>query len=219
MLKKFFATMLFVLTVAANCSAMTFQSPVEIGSVSIAGGESAIKIFGATNINATQSSRPDTYVKGTANFGELYLHFDGEAFNRKMQQANSSADMMRIYDEVSFFGGRDVKNSVPIFVFEGVTTISRIANDAGLKLYLLATETGGGGSMTVIGERGGKWVKFFNTSETLKTYNVGRNFYMTNLRVAGDEIIFGYRSQQSDDYRELQYKWDAVAQWFGVAVR
>lgn len=216
MLKKFFATTFLLLIMSANCAAMNFSQPVHIGTVSTAGNEYAIEIDGATKIDATLNNRGD-YVTGTAIFGGLYLHFDGAALAEKIRSATESTDFTAIYNSVSFFGGNDAKNSVPYYVFEGSTGISRIDNDAGLELYLLATETGGGGSMSVIGLRGDKWVKFFTTRDACKTYGIDYNFYLTNLHTAGDEIIFTYRRAQTDTYRELHYRWDSSAQWFNVA--
>lgn len=216
MLKKFFSATILLLMMAANCSAMTLQTPAEIGSVSIA-GDNGIKISGATNINATSGSEPGSCVKGTATFGELWLHFDGDRLNQLLTQSPDS-DMMKIYNEVSFFGSSDVKNSVPFFVFEGLTKIYRLGNDAGLTMYLLSTETGDNGSDAVIGEHGGKWVKYFDTSDAKKNYGL-RNFFKTDCRVAGNKIIFRYKAQQSDTYREIHYTWSEAAQWFAVDVK
>ena len=216
MLKKFFAATILLLTLSANCFAMNFSQPVNIGSVSTAGNEDAITINRATKIDATTDSRGN-YVTGTATFGGLYLHFDGATLAEKIRASNELTNFAEIYDSVSFFGGSDVNNSVPYYVFEGSTGIFRIDNDAGLELYLLATDTGGGGSMTVIGLRGDKWVKYFTTNDACKTYGINYNFHLTNLHTAGDEIIFTYKLEQTDIYRELHYRWDSAAQWFGVA--
>lgn len=203
-----------LMMLSANCSAViNFQEPVEVGSVSTGGGN-GIKISGATDINATTDNRGN-YFAGTATFGELYLHFDAMKLAQKAQAAKSSADMMKIYDEVSFFGSSDVANSVPYFVFEGITKIYRIDNNAGLTLYLLAMETGGGGSMTVIGERGGKWLKYFNTRDDKKKFDIAPNFYLTDFYTDGDEIIFRY-SPDNTNVRELHYRWDSATQRFAV---
>ena len=214
MLKKFFAATILLLMMSANCAAMNFSKPYPIGTVSNAGNEDALRISGANKIDATLDNRGN-YVTGTANFDGLYLHFDGAALVEKLRGTDESTDFGAIYNSVSFFGGSDVKNSVPYYVFEGSTGIFRIDNDAGLALYLLATETGGGGSMTVIGLRGGKWVKFFTTSDACKVYGISYDFHLTNLSAAGDEIIFTYRSE-AGTYRELHYRWDSAAQWFSV---
>ena len=222
MLKKIFSVTvaIFFLTLSTTCAAMTFQQLVKIGSVSQGDRSGSIKIFDATKIDATRSSQEDCYVKGTATFGTLYLHFDGESFARKIQRATTSDDMIKIYSQVSFFGGSDVKNSVAHFVFEGRTNIYRLPNDAGIEMYLLEGETGGGGVMKVIGNRAGKWVNFFDTNDTKKNYGIGRDFFLNDLRVVGDEIIFVYRSgSEQNSCRELHYKWNAAAQWFGVSCK
>lgn len=216
MLKKFFALTILFLMTSASCLAMTFQNPAEIGSVSAGGGDK-LKIDGATEIHATPASRPNTYIKGVATFGEIYLYFDCAALSDKVKFANTSADMLKIYNETSFFGSSDAKNTVPHFVYEGLTKIYRIANDGGIKLYLLATETGGGGSMEVIGTNyDGTWVKYFNTRDGKKIFGLGYDFYFNSFRVAGDTIIFRYA--QDNNVRELCYKWNSSTQRFDVSI-
>lgn len=218
-LKKIFMATLLMLIISANCLAMTFQEPVSVGAVTFAGSENAIEIYGATKIDATTGFKENCFVKGMATFNEtLYLHFDGEALMQRMMQNPSSAEMIKIYDEVSSIGSLDVANTVPFFVFEGSTKIYRLPNDAGLEIYLLATETGGGGSMRVIGNSSGNWVEYFNTNDDRKNYGFDVNFYLSNFRVEGDEIIFSYISD-SEVFRELCYRWDSSAQWFSVNVR
>ncbi|MBQ7453515.1 MAG: hypothetical protein IJS69_00445 [Selenomonadaceae bacterium] len=199
-MRKFFAMTILLLMMSATCFAMTFQQPVEIGTVSTAGGN-AITIDGTTNVDATAGGALNTYIKGTAIFDEaLYLHFDGNG-------------------NKSFFGSSNVKNSVQVYVFEGRTKIYRLGNDAGRDMFLLATETGGGGSVKVIGNQAGKWVQFFDTTDARKDYGIGYNFYMMDFKVVGDEIIFRYKAQPGNIYHELHYKWDKHAQWFGVDVK
>lgn len=215
-MKKFFAVLILLLMTSASCLAMTFQNPVEIGSISAGGGDK-LKIDGATEIHAIPASRPNTYIKGVVTFGEIYLHFDCEALADRVKFAETSADMMKIYDETSFVGSRDVKNSVPHFIYEGLTKIYRIDNDGGLKLYLLSTETGGGGLMEVVGTNYyGNWVKYFNTRDGKKTFGLGYDFYFKSFRVAGDTIIFRY--EQDNNVRELHYKWNSSTQRFDVSV-
>ena len=215
-MKKFFVLTILLLMTSASCLAMTFQGPVAIGTIS-SSGDNAIIIDGTTNIDATFGRASNSYIKGTAVFGgKLYLHFDGELFVNKTRQQFTPA----IYNEVSFFGDRNKKNSVPHFVFEGSTKIYRIDNDANLALYLLATETGGGGSMTVIGTKSdGTWVKYFDTSDGKKNFGLNNDFYLQNFYTSGDAIIFRYSQWQTGTVRELYYNWDAANQWFGVALK
>ena len=214
-MKKFFALTILLLMTSASCLAMTFQSPVTIGTIS-SSGDNAIVIDGTTNIDATAGQQSNSYIKGVAVFGgKLYLHFDGELFVNKMSQAFTPA----IYNEVSFFGDRNIKNTVAHFVFEGSTKIYRIDNDGNLALYLLATETGGGGSMTVIGTKSdGTWVKYFDTGDGKKNFGLSRDFYLQNFYTSGNAIIFRYSQWQTGTVCELHYNWDDKAQWFGIAV-
>ena len=197
--KKFFAATFALLLLAAQASAMTFQQPVKIGLVGI-GGSNGLRIEGATKIDAQQVG--DSYTNGYAIFGDkLYLHFD-----------DATADD---FTSGSWFGASDRKNTVQYYVFEGSTAVSRLPNDAGLDMYLLTTEFGAGNCVTVIGERDGKWVKFFDSRDANKLYNL-RGWYMTKLQVAGDTITLSMSSFDQKNSCELRYRWVASSKWFGV---
>lgn len=215
-MKKIFALTMLLLMTSASCLAMTFQTPVEVGTIS-SGGDNSIVIDGTTAIDATAGRKSNSYIKGVAVFGgKLYLHFDGELLTYKAQQQFN----IKIYDEVSFFGDRNQKNSVPHFVFEGSTKIFRIDNDANLALYLLATETGGGNLMKVIGTKtDGTWIKYFDTRDGKKNFGLSHDFYLQNFFVNGNVIIFRYSQWQTGIIRELHYTWDDKSQWFSAEVK
>ena len=199
MFKKFFAATIFLLMFAAQTSAMTFQQPEKIGSAGI-GGRQGLSIEGATKIDAEMNQ--NVYMKGYAIFGDkLYLHFD-----------DATADD---FTSGSWFGSSDVKNTVQYYVFEGSTSISRLPNDAGIDMYLLTTETGGGNIAAVIGERDGKWVKFFDTNITKETYGL-RGYFTKDIKVSGDTITLVMSSFDEKNSCVIQYRWDSSAKWFGV---
>ncbi|MBR4383459.1 MAG: hypothetical protein IKP64_07870 [Selenomonadaceae bacterium] len=199
MLKKFFALTFALVLFAAQACAATFQSPVKIGSVGV-GGRNGLSIEGATKIDGDFNGK--VYMKGVALFGDkLYLHFDDAA----------ASD----FNAGSYFGSSDVKNSVQYYVFEGSTNISRLPNDTGVDMYLLTTETGGGNRTAVIGNRDGKWVKFFDTNSAKKTYGL-RGYFTKNIRVTGDTIILELSSFDEKNSCELRYRWDSANKWFGV---
>ena len=200
-LKKIFASTIFLLmfAFAAQTSAMTFQQPVKIGLAGIGGGN-GLRIEGATKIDAQQVG--DSYTNGYAIFGDkLYLHFD-----------DATADD---FTSGSWFGASDKSNTVQYYVFEGSTAVSRLPNDAGLDMYLLTTEFGAGNCVTVIGERDGKWVKFFDTNDAKKVFNL-RGWYTSDIRVSGDTITLSMSSFDQKNSCELRYRWDESAKWFGV---
>ena len=205
MFKKFFALTILLLTFATQASAMELQIQPKKWFVSIGSDPFTLRTEGATQIEGDNS-------KGVVRFGEnLYLHFDGELY-RNFSDENFDAVM----NNSSRFGGRDIKNTVPYFVFEGSTKIYPIANDAGLPMFALITETGGGGLIAVIGERGGKWVQYFDTSIDRRNFNIGLEYYLRNFYAAGDTLIFVYEHWETKKTYELRYKWDVAAQWFGV---
>ena len=199
MLKKFFALTFAFMLFAAQASATTFQSPVKIGHAGTAGAH-GLDIDGATKIDGDSDGKG--YKKGVALFGDkLYLHFD----------IATSAD----YDNGGSFGSGDVKNTVPYYVFEGGTKISRLPNDTGVDMYLLQTEYGAGNGVALIGNRGGKWVKFFDTHDVKQNFGL-RGYYTKNIRFSGNTITLVMSSFDQKNSCELRYTWDEAAQWFGI---
>ena len=203
-MKKFFAAMIFLLMISAQASAMDLKINRNADwSIRLAEEPFTLKIEGYSRLDGNFS-------KGVAQFGNLYFHFDCKLFEEKnFEQAEK---------EASRFGGRDFKNTVPIYTFEGSTRIYPITSDDGREFFLLATETGGGGSMKVIGERGGKWVKYFDTQDVQKNNQMAWDFYLQNFYVDGDKIIFVYEKWEPKKICRLVYKWDEAAAWFGVEV-
>lgn len=190
-MKKFFALAIFFMMFVAQASAMNLTLRESVGSISQNSTPNEIKIEGYTQLDGNFS-------KGVAVFNDLYLHFDCS-------------------NGTSRFGGKNFSDTVPVYVFEGLTKIFPVSGDNGREFYLLATETGGGGSFKVIGARDGKWVQYFDTSDMRK--QIPREFYLENFFAEGDTIIFLYKEWQKENFCELRYKWDAAAQWFGVEVR
>ena len=209
-MKKFFIPMIFLLMIAAQASAMNLQLERTNWFITLGKEQFTLRIEGSDLADGD-------YSKGVAKFGNLYFHFDAPALNY-VAKSRSFEDEQKIFDDASRFGSGDFENTVPVYVFEGGTHIYPISG-GGHEFYLLATETGGGGSMKVIGERGGKWVKFFDTNDAKKNYGVAYDFYIEDFHAADDTIIFVYKKWQEDNFCELRYKWDEAAQWFGVEVR
>ncbi|MBR0260248.1 MAG: hypothetical protein IJQ85_00435 [Selenomonadaceae bacterium] len=207
-MKKFFAALICLLIMSAQVSAMNLTLYESVGSVSLGSKPFELKIEGYTKLDGNFS-------KGVAIFnGNLYFHFDAPSLKEKMPQAKNFAEEQKIFDMASRFGSSDFSNTVPVFVFEGMTKIYPMSSDDGRKFYLLATETGGGGSMKVIGDRNGTWVKYFDTLDMRK--QMPQEFYLENFYAEGDTIIFLYKQWQQENFCELRYKWNENNQWFGV---
>ena len=200
-MKKFFSwTILFLMMITAQASAMELKINRDVDwFVSVGNREGALKIEGS---NLPKGN----YFNGTAIFGDrLYLHFDSTIATDN-------------FDEMSKFGGRDINNTVPLYAFEGSTRIYPV-NGGGHEFFLLVTETGGGGCSNLIGERGGKWVQYFDTCTTRRQHGIGLEYMLTNFTTEGDTLVFTYQHWQTKKTYELRYKWDEAAQWFGVDVR
>lgn len=210
-MKKFLMGMFFLLMVSAQASAMnlTFNRDVDY-SISLGREPFTLKINGGELLEGD-------YSKGVVLFnGDLYFHFDATLFRDKLPQAKTRDEEQRIFDAASRFGSSDFANAVPVFTFEGRTQIFPIKSDDEHKFYLLATETGGGGFIKVIGERGGKWVKYFDTFDMRK--QIPREYYLENFYTDDDTVIFLYKEWQKKNYCTLCYKWDESEQWFNVEI-
>ena len=205
-MKKFFATIIFLLMLSAQASAMDLKLSQSLGNISLGRNNFTLKIEGS-NLN------DGDYSKGVATFGDLFFHFDCTLFN-EIQSRNKTFE--EIESSASRFGSSDFENAVPVYVFEGMTKIYRLSSDDGREFYLLATETGGGSSMKVIGSRAGKWTKFFDTSDMRK--QIPREYYIEDFFAAGDTITFVYKEWQENNFCELRYKWNEAANWFGVEI-
>ena len=210
MLKKFRLAVILVLMFSSQASAMQLKINESVGSIGLGAGAFTLQIDGGKQIEGDSS-------KGVVLFKNLYFHFNALLLKEKMPQAKSYDEEQKIFDRASRFGGTDVENCVPVFVFEGRTKIIPICSDDGREFYLLATETGGGGSIKVIGERDGAWVQYFDTYDTRR--QLGGEFYIKDFYVAGDTIVFVYEEWNTKATRELHYKWDEAAQWFGVEIK
>lgn len=197
-MKNFLVAVCLLIILSAQASAMNLTLHEPIGSITLGSEPFTLKIEGYTRLDGDFS-------KGVAVFGEdLFFHFDC----RKV--------MEETFDAASSFGSSDSSNAVPVYVFEGRTQIYPISGGDGRNFYLLATETGGGSSLKVIGDHGGSWVKYFDTLDMRK--QIPYDFYLEDFYADGDTIIFLYKEWQKENYCQLRYKWDEAAQWFGVEI-
>ena len=209
---------LFILffIISSDCLAITLSQPVKIGEIIYRGG---LDLRGATSIKDFSTvKRPGIYDRGVASFGNsLYLYFNREYYEQNFKSAKTLNDRIKLRNKVSRFGGADVKNSVPIFVFEGGTEIYQIKNDGGIELYLTKSGTGSGDGFEVFGTtKEGKWVKYFDTDDAVKNFGIPRDEWFSRFFTFGDTIIIQYHPQHSSNNSELRYKWDDKAKWFGV---
>ena len=207
-MKKFFALMIALMMFAAQASAMNLRLERTEWFITLGKEQFTLRITGSDLADGD-------YSKGVAKFGNLYFHFDAPALNYVMK-SSSFEDEQKIFDAASRFGSRDFENTVPVFTFEGGTHIYPIRGD-GHEFYLLATETGGGESSKLIGERDGKWVKYFDTLDVKRRLKQW-DFYLQRYYADGDTIIFEYEQEKTQRRYEIRYKWDEAAQWFGVEV-
>ena len=203
-MKKFLAAVFLIIIFSAQASAMDLKLNRETDYfISLGAKPLTLNIKGYTNLEGDFS-------KGVAQFGNLYFHFDCNLFNEKPFEIAEK--------EASRFGSSDFENAIPVYVFEGGTKIYPITSDDGREFFLLATETGGGSSMKVIGSRDGKWVKYFDTLDVKRNKQIAWDYYVKNFYVDGDKIIFEYEHWETKKICRLVYKWDNSAKWFGIEI-
>ena len=226
MKKVLFSFLMMFFVISANCSAMTFSQPVEIGKISLA-PMGLFEVEGYAYHKGTTSTKKEyahlnMYEQGLARFGDgedaLYFRYDS---NQKVETPNS------VVPEIfSKFGSQDAKNNVQ--VLPGIpTTIFRIRTDSGITFYMLShgDAAGFGTHQTLIGRRkDGTFVKYFETREIKKRYFDSRTASRTSDelgKIAFEEntMIIRYGKYDVNGFvpsGEFRFKWDDSAQWFGV---
>ena len=224
-MKKFFGILAILMILSSNCFAMIFSQPINTGgSIMFMQAGGGMRITNATyNDGDFYRNNRNMYGKGMARFGNgedaLYVHYN--AYNISN-------------DDKVYFGGKDMRNTVPIESFVFGEEIFKITTNESITFYMIHTsydlpdETW----WTLIGRRkDGVWVKYFESAEIEKKYfsshgNVweGQSICCDNFRVNGDTIIIEYSRYHKNLGKhgnlikegEFRFKWDDSAQWFGV---
>lgn len=219
MKKILFSFLMMFFVISANCSAMTFSQPVEIGKF---GRTQEPGIGGGFLIEGSSYNEGDIYKrkgnicrygKGSARWGNgddaLYLHYD--AYNSKAQIGDKNINNT-IKDEFA---------AAPL-----VSTIMRVDTDSKKVIYILFTsyDIPEDDVYECIGKHSnGEWVKYFSTNDIVKRYfgeKQGHGF--GKIRIENDTITVPYKLFSNGNYSnptstgEFRFKWDDSAQWFGV---
>lgn len=232
--KLFLVVICTLVAFSTSASAMTFSQPVKIGSIgwSTQSPLFGLPINGATYNDGTTEPRdadlkrlsklgvykPEkgfiTYIKGTAAFGSgvdaLYCKYDiSDVTNSK-------------YDTALLFGG---KNNYVLTIDAHYKEINRITSDGDLTIYTLYHNYGVS-HLHILGKRSdGSWVLFVDSKNISKAYFGGNEGYKLRGGIIydepttkGDTIIVKYCKFPNFDNKlgEFRFKWDEVAQWFGV---
>ena len=234
--KKIFLILTALIIFSSNCFAMTFSQPVKTGFKIIrtqAGGGIIVE-------NATQNNG-DFYKRTYNGKTTVYDGKNGKALYGKgvARWGNGMDALFAHYNYYSkdsnvYFGGNDVKNTIPINSMIFGEEIYKISTNEGITFYMIHTsydlpdETW----WTLIGRRNdGVWVKYFSSLDITKKYfgqqgNVwnGLSICCDDFRVKGDTIVIEYsRYHKNSGQRgnlvkegEFQFKWNDAAQWFGI---
>ena len=217
-MKKFFiGVVLSMLLIANSALAMTFQQPVEIGSIGYInlGG---FDFFGtSSNSGEPIIVRQRTLFKrGIARFGDgndaLYFHYNHGTIEKRYK------------DQIIAFGSENIKNTVNVNIAE--PRLYKIDSNQGITLYLIkdSYDIPEDNTFTLIGRRkDGIWVKYFSTVELTKKYFGERQSHCwKKFSVSNDVVSIYYELYFRGDYRnptqrgEFRFKWDDKAQWFGI---
>ena len=220
-------TIFAIVCLSANITfAMNFSNPVKVGTIVAANIGGFAFRDGAFNTGSlAKNAKRGAYERGVARFSEgsdaLYFHYYMGTYKS------------RYNDRVMLFGSKNINNTikVPILFAE----VARITNDMGLTMYVIhdSYDLPEENSYTLIGlNREGKWVKYFDSDSIAKQY-FGKpekvwsdnSIWFDNLECQGDTVIIQYhryhrglRNNKSGYVKEgeFRFKWDDVAQWFGV---
>lgn len=228
MSKKFFALMLLSMTilfggcsdsadVKDNSKTANNTNAAQVSTISLNIGDK-IGHIGQSGMEGYTQLDGDL-MKGIARFGDkLYFHFDKLLLREKMPNAKTQDEQQQIFDEAGRFGGSDIANTVPVFVFEGGTTICPVTDNGGYEFYLLKTETGAGGCSTLIGEQDGKWVKYFEEMYLTTSKKLGGNYYFKRVYADSDAIIFDYEQSDTKKICNVIYRWNEATKSFDSEV-
>ena len=226
MMKRVLGLLFCVTIVAADCMAMTFSEPREMGGwyEHAAGGivfqnESSNK--GDIYTGHKRDKGTLSYKKGVACFGNandaVYIHYDVDYDYGKRT-------------ENFHFGGQSRENTIPfdVMVWGKIYFFGKNQDTRFYLLGLYGSDIFGTHHIVVGRKKNGTFVKYFDTKEIAQAYcgawsksNKNRP-YFDRCEVNGDTISFPYtiygRTQgfSKNAVGEFCFKWDDKAQWFGV---
>ena len=196
---------------------MQFSQPVKLGMVSISQvgkGAGGYFFLDESNNEGTPKDyhsyyKKYIYSKGIARYGNgedaLYIHYDDK----------SGCNV----------GSKDIKNTQKVGLFCDV--VEKITTSKGITLYSFNNIYGPLSEFQIVGrQKDGKWVKYIDTDNIVKTY-FGTNEHgykavdiVFDLTCRNDTLIMKYkhlRGSRGRNYEgEFRFKWDEAAQWFSV---
>ena len=206
MLKKFLAGVFVLLMICAQASAMRLELfPRPIGKIFFTDGKFSVE--GASKLSKHRAMFGDKIYPRTEADQKRYGTSGGDKFYGEKIFFHFDAAK-----NLSRFGDRDKKNSVPVDTFHGETEIFIVNNSAGRNLFLLRQESGTGDAIKVLGLRGGKWIEQLDVPTLRAKYDIGRNFSTEKFFTEENRIIFRYRLQER--VVDLICRWHAVNEKF-----
>lgn len=226
MFKKVMGLVMGALLLSAQCFAMTFSQPVQVGKISYANMGGYIFSQVSQNDGVLGKDRGSVqrkaYDHGVARFSDgydaLYLHYDAYKANVRGKTVNV------ISYGYAKFGASDEKNTINVGIM--MPEIFKITSDEGLTFYSIndSYDLPSEFTYTLIGRRkDGVWVKYFDTNDIAKKYFGNRqDYWLKTLSVKGNIISIYYELYNNGNYRnttgkgEFRFKWDDKAQWFGI---
>ena len=219
-MKNFMALLIFcvMLSFSRNVLAMEFSQPVKIGRVTVSqAGKSAGGYWfvgedsndGSVQKGYHEYDKKYIYSRGIARYGSdedaLYIHYD------------------EAHGEICDVGSKDIKNTQKVRLFCDV--IYKITTNKGITLYPINLVYGASSGFQIVGrQKDGKWVKYFDTDNIVKTY-FGTNErgdpavnIEFDLTCQNDTLIMQYRrfGRNRNKEGEFRFKWDEMAQWFSI---
>lgn len=220
-MKKILGLLAVFLMISANCFAMNFSQPVEIGWIGISQARGTAGGFCFKNETSNsgdyytvyEKNNKNSYGKGIARFGSgrdsLYVYYDAYKNNK----------------HVTNIGGDNLKNTIQVNVLN--SWIYKITSDRGIIIYAIREWYGTESDWTILGRlENGNFVKYIDTTKITEKYiglkngNVSPVEYKM-IKSQEDTIIINYsghdrKTGRKFDVGEFRFKWDESAQWFGV---
>lgn len=213
-MKKFFLVLL-LLMISANCFAMNFSQPVQIGKI-IYAPTNGIEVENATYA----SNKPIDKFKNLVTYPSDTLLKFGDDENAIFVHHRSG------YKNYPNFGSKNISNSVSVEPGLYGCTIFQLNNDKNIKMYIVRPDEAMAVVLnyTLLGKMNdGTFVKYLSFRDTWNKY-VGNNRkngrpFTEGIHCDKDTVVIEYaRYDRGKKIKtgEFRFKWDETAQWFGV---
>ena len=212
-MKKILFLTIMLMFIVANCFAMTFSQPAEIGVVEnygIIGGGYKFKGEVSNTGILYEINKEKYYKNGVVAFGKnedlIYFHYNNKNYHDK--------------DNIRNYGGKNLNNTFKATQAYGFK-INQIKTDSNITFYLVYEWQFDvrGNKFALLGrKKDGTFVKYFDTWSISEKYfgnnYMGNGSFYDNWYCTNDSIIIEYSRYKKEKIKEgeFRFKWDDAAQ-------